>query len=167
MHIGILKADSVLPQFQDEFGDYPEMFQWILSAAVGKNVSGIDVTFTTYDVEQGCYPASLAECDGYIITGSKKSVYDDEPWIHRLAGFVVSLYEARVKTVGICFGHQMIAHALDGKTEAASVGWCVGVHRSKMLSLPEFITPTTDGFNLVVSHKDQVTKLPTGAELLA
>jgi GMP synthase-like glutamine amidotransferase len=162
MHIGILQADSVLPQFQGEFGDYPAMFQRILGDAGGR-----EVTFTTYDVVQGTYPASPGECDGYVITGSKMSVYDDEPWIHRLADYVVVLHEARVKTVGICFGHQMIAHALGGKTESASVGWCVGIQHSRLLTRPGFVTPPAEGFKLVVSHKDQVTQLPPGAELLA
>lgn len=162
LHIGILRTDSVLPRFQEEFGDYPAMFRQVLS-----RVAGESVTFHVYDVEHGEYPEHLDECDGYIITGSKKSVYDDEPWIHGLKDFVVRLHENQAKTVGICFGHQMIAHALGGKAEAASSGWCVGVHESRLVSRAGFLSPAIEKFNLLSSHKDQVTLLPPGAELLA
>jgi len=163
--IGILKADSVLPQFQGEFGDYPEMFRDLLGRAAKQE--GIDVNFATYDVEHFEYPERLDECDGYVITGSKKSVYDDEPWIHRLAHFVRELHETRTKLVGICFGHQMVAHALDGKAAAADEGWGVGVHQSKVVGDEPWMSPKLDAFNLIVSHKDQVAALPGDAVLLA
>ena len=66
-----------------------------------------------------------------VITGSKKSVYDDEPWIHDLSNFVLQLHEHKKKTVGICFGHQLIAQALGGRTEAADAGWGVGIHENQ------------------------------------
>lgn len=161
LHIGILQADSVLDQFQPEFGNYPGMVETVLGR------TGADLRFTTYDVEHGEYPSAHSDCDGYVITGSKKSVYDDEPWIHELAAYVVELDRYRMPTVGICFGHQLIAHALGGLTESADVGWGVGVHHSKIVSRAEFMEPDLDGYNLIVSHKDQVTRLPDGAELLA
>ncbi|MFT5561975.1 MAG: GMP synthase-like glutamine amidotransferase, partial [Litorivivens sp.] len=87
MKIGILKADSTLPQFQDEFGDYPDMFVARLSAN-----SEVELNFETYDVEHLVYPETIDACDGYIITGSRKSVYDDEAWIHDLEDYVRLLH---------------------------------------------------------------------------
>lgn len=160
MKIGILKADSVLPQFQPAFGDYPAMISALLLEARP------DAEITTYDVEHFGYPETIDECDAYVITGSKKSVYDDEPWIHRLAQYVRELHAARHKTIGICFGHQMVAHALDGETLPAEAGWGVGAHQSEILATESWMDPPLSSFNLLVSHKDQVSKLPTGAELL-
>ncbi|MFT7091636.1 MAG: hypothetical protein ACJAYW_001599, partial [Candidatus Azotimanducaceae bacterium] len=54
MKIGILKADSTLPQFQDEFGDYPDMFVARLSAN-----SEVELNFETYDVEHLVYPETI------------------------------------------------------------------------------------------------------------
>ncbi len=85
----------------------------------------------------------------------------------QLKGFVVQLHEAKKKLIGICFGHQMVAEALGGKTLPADSGWCVGVHA---------IEPTEDaaryGFSsstirLRSNHRDQVATLPTGGKLLA
>jgi len=162
MKIGILKADSTLPQFQDEFGDYPEMFVARLSAN-----SEVDLNFETYDVEHSVYPETIDVCDGYIITGSRKSVYDDEAWIHDLEAYVRLLHAAQKPLVGICFGHQLVAQALGGKTEPANSGWGVGVHTSQLIHQKDYMRPALDEVRVLVSHKDQVTVLPIGAELLA
>lgn len=162
MIIGILKADSVLDRFQDEFGDYPYMFERLINGATDEPVQ-----FRTYDVVQGEYPEHVDECDAWLITGSKKSVYDDEPWIHRLRDYVVTLHESQRKLIGICYGHQMIAHALGGKVEPADKGWGVGIHHSRVLKKQGFMDPPVADFALIVSHQDQVTQLPRQAELLA
>jgi len=159
LNIGVLQADSVVEQFQAAHGDYPVMFERILSR------DGVNIEH--YNVELGRYPNDLDECDGYVITGSKKSVYDNEPWIHQLEAFVLQLHKAKKKLVGICFGHQLVAQALGGKTEAASAGWGVGIHASKVLRQEYFMSPPLEEFGLLVSHKDQVTQLPHGAELIA
>ncbi len=161
MIIGILQADSVREEFQPAHGDYPRMFEELLSAAAP------ETEFHHYNVELGEYPSDIDECDGYVITGSKKSVYDDETWIYALSEFVVKLHKHKKKTVGICFGHQMVAQALGGKTEPADVGWGVGIHQYKILANESYMDAKTSSFGLIVSHKDQVTELPEGAELLA
>jgi len=171
MKIGILQADTVLDQFSPIFGQYPSMIQQVMLTAAGDGQYGT-IKFFTYDVEQQEYPTDIAECDGYIITGSKKSVYDDEPWIHQLRDFVVRLDSAKMPTVGICFGHQMIALALGGKACAADVGWRVGVHevsllKANMQAAASYLEPAVASFSLLYSHKDQVTELPPGSTLLA
>ncbi|MBD3647257.1 MAG: DUF1232 domain-containing protein [Pseudomonadales bacterium] len=162
MIIGILKADSVREEFQPEFGDYPDMFRNLISGAANSPIE-----FRTWDVVKGEYPDRPGECDAYLITGSKTSVYDDEPWVHRLRDYVVELHEARVKLIGICYGHQMVAHALGGIAESAEVGWGVGVHESGVVRTDDFMDPPLQSFSLLVSHQDQVTKLPENATLLA
>jgi len=70
MIIGILKCDSVIPEYLDQFNDYPYMFQSLLEQV------DPSLEFIVYDVQAGIYPENISECDGYIITGSKDSVYD-------------------------------------------------------------------------------------------
>jgi GMP synthase-like glutamine amidotransferase len=163
MRIGILKTDSVREEFQSEFGDYPAMFRAVLMASA----DDVPIEFRDYDVQRGEYPASIDECDAYLITGSRESVYDDQPWIHRLAKFVQELDAARHPLVGICFGHQLIAHVLGGETRAAETGWAVGVQETQVLSPAEWMLPYRERFGLLSSHKDQVVRLPERAEVFA
>ena len=162
--IGILQPDAVLEQFRGEFGDYPAMLADVLNQAANP---GECLEYTAYDVMRGEYPAELGECDAYVITGSRASVYDEESWIQRLEDYVRVLHAARHKLVGICFGHQMVARALGGATEAAAVGWGVGIAESAVVNPGDFMQPALKRFNLLVSHRDQVTRLPKGATVHA
>jgi GMP synthase-like glutamine amidotransferase len=166
MIIGILQADHVVEQFQPAHGDYPEMISGILNQAALAE-TGDDWRFVTFDVEQGIYPEGIDDCDGYVITGSKKSVYDEDVWITDLKSYVCELDANKKPLVGLCFGHQLVADALGGKTRSAEVGWGVGIHESEIVDHRWFMDADSTSFNLIVSHKDQVVTLPAGAERLA
>ena len=125
MNLGMLNTDAVKPEFAQKYGEYPDTFTEILI------VIGPQLKLVTYEVLEGDYSADINEVDGYLITGSKLSVYDDVPWIKDLKDFVRELNETKKKVIGICFGHQLVAEALGGKTEPAVIGWCVGAHLNK------------------------------------
>jgi len=161
MKIGILQCDSVRSQFQGRHGDYPEMVESLF-----RQVSPA-VSFEIYDVVAGYYPSALSECDAYITTGSKASVYDDEAWIERLQGFIIRLRQAEIKLIAICFGHQLVAQAFGGRVEKSDKGWGVGVHAMQMVAEKPWMEPRLKIGHVLVSHQDQVVELPTGAELIA
>jgi GMP synthase-like glutamine amidotransferase len=161
MRIGILQCDATNENFRDEHGDYPGMFISLFQS--------IDpaLEFSVFDVRLGQYPQTPQECDAYLITGSRFSVYDDEAWIHKLEKFVVELHSEKHPLLGICFGHQMIARALGGKTEKAAQGWGVGVQSYRKTKTKSWLNPALENFSLLAVHQDQVTELPEGAELIA
>ncbi len=161
MRIGILKTDTVREELVDEFGEYPDMFRSLLNGA------DPELEFQVYDAEAGVLPESIDEVDGYLITGSKSSVYEDKPWIHELAAFVQALHAAEKKLVGICFGHQLVALALGGKTEKSDKGWGVGVHSAKFSETPDWHDGGNPEFKLLVSHQDQVVAPAPGSQVLA
>ena len=163
MKLGILKADSVMPEMLATLGDYPDLIESLLSRAAQQ--LDIDLSCATYDVEQGQYPARVDECDGYLVTGSRSSAYDDEPWIQDLGAYLQALDAVQARVVGICFGHQLIAQYMGGRVEA--VGWRVGIHRSKILRHTWFMERGAEDYALIASHRDQVVELPQGAELIA
>ena len=78
MKIGILNADKVRPELVDHFGEYPDMFGNLLLSIE----PGIEIL--VYDVTSGYYPEKIDEVHGYIITGSKMSVYEEIGWIKQL-----------------------------------------------------------------------------------
>ena len=161
MHIGILQTDSVLDRFQPAFGDYPDMFMALLAGDDERRPR-----FSTYVARDMEYPAADT-CDAYLITGSRHSVYDDEPWIGPLVEFVAAAMASRRRIVGICFGHQLIAHYFGGRTAPAHVGWGVGVHTSELIEREPWMDSTHPEIGLLSSHKDQVVDLPDGARLFA
>jgi len=159
--LGILSADTVRPQLAADYGQYPEMFRTLLSA------EDPSVTYADYDVEREEYPADIDEVDAYLLTGSKLSVYDDIPWIHSLTEFVRSLDARKKKLVGICFGHQMVAHALGGEVIRSPRGWGVGVQSYAMFETPRWHDGGDLTFSLLASHQDQVVTPSPGARVLA
>ena len=157
MHIGILKTDAVRPEWVPDFGEYPDMFIRLLQADPS-------VSFSVWDVEEGCHPneTEIDSIDGFIITGSKSSVYDDKQWIRDLEALIQKLHAKRKKMVGICFGHQIIAKALGGEVSKSDKGWGVGIHTYDLDNVP-FAGADDGQLKLVVSHQDQVHELPPGA----
>ncbi|MBK8500950.1 MAG: amidotransferase [Saprospiraceae bacterium] len=130
-----------------------------------KLLPGLD--FVTYDVCHRQFPENLQDCDAYITTGSKFSVYDDLPWIQQLKELVAEIYIRDKYYIGICFGHQMLAEALGGKVAKGSKGWCVGNHAFLIQEKKEWMTPFQDTFNILMSCQDQVKIMPENAQMLA
>ncbi|VAX01720.1 Glutamine amidotransferase, class I [hydrothermal vent metagenome] len=161
MHIGLLQADRHDIHIEQRYGSYSDMFQHLFHQVDS------DVNFTTYQVIDNHYPETINECDGYLITGSKESVYDNLPWIKQLRKFIVDVSHHDTKLVGICFGHQIIAEALGGKVEKAKNGWGIGVSSSLVVESNSWMHPAMKQFSLLVSHQDQVVQLPADATCFA
>jgi GMP synthase-like glutamine amidotransferase len=159
--IGILKTDAVREEWVERFGEYPDMFVQLLQQR------DPTLEFTVYDVRHGEYPADIDLMDAYLITGSRHSVYDDLPWIEPLEKFVRELDKRQKKLVGICFGHQLVAQALGGRTEKASAGWGVGIHYHQFVRRPTWLDEGDLNFPILVTHQDQVVKNAPGTEVLA
>jgi GMP synthase-like glutamine amidotransferase len=123
MTIGLLECDHVRDEFQYISGDYRDMFPALFLPLIS------EWQFVFYDVVNGHFPEAVNDCNAYICTGSKSSVYDDEPWIVQLKGFVSRLYQNQKPFIGLCFGHQLLGESLGGKVGKSLNGWCVGVHQ--------------------------------------
>ena len=157
MLIGILKTDSVLPDLAARFGEYPDMFAALLHR------EDPDLVFATWDIVGGEIPSDPGECDAWLITGSRHSVYEDHPWIPPLEEFVRSVHATGGKLIGVCFGHQLVARALGGKTGKADAGWTIGVQPQEILEPFSWAVDQPRELDLIHSHQDQVLRLPEGA----
>jgi len=161
VRLGLLMCGHVDPRAQAVAGDYPDLF--------GALFARFDVHLVRYDADQGRLPASLDECDAWITSPSRASVYDGEPWVHAMVDVVRRLVAEERPFAGICFGHQLMAQALGGTVERARIGWGVGAKQYEVVATKPWMDPPAEGgrFRLIASHEDQVTTLPPGAELLA
>lgn len=160
MKIGLLQCDDVAQDLQPAHGNYPQMFEDLLRAQLP------DMRMVTYRCMDGEYPADPTECDAYLTTGSKFGVNDGLAWVDILEGFVRQLWEQRIPLVGVCFGHQLMAKALGGEVGKSTKGWGVGVSFNQVVMRRDWMEPWQEKLDLIVSHQDQVVRLPEQAEVL-
>ena len=161
MKIGLLECDHVRDELKHIAGDYRQMFPALFLQVAP------DWEFLFYDVCNDHFPESVEECDVYICTGSKNSVYDNEKWIKQLKDFVKTIYHSGRVYIGVCFGHQILGEALGGKVQKSPNGWCVGVHSFELLKTENWMNPVQSVFNLLMMCQDQVLQLPPESTLLA
>jgi GMP synthase-like glutamine amidotransferase len=152
IRIGLLRMAELPEAGLGVHGPYVSVFEMLFD---DRPVELVDVP-----VHEGATPESLADCEGWIITGSPASVYEDLDWIRTGEEIVRAAFAEERPLVGICFGHQLVAQALGGRVEKAANGWGIGAHRYETVrSLPWIEGATT----LLASHQDQVVEVPTDA----
>lgn len=156
---GLLVVGHVDEKSRHLAGDYPELFRALLAP--------YDIEVVPYAVDTGEMPASLRECDGWLCSPSRLSVYDDEPWIADVEEFMRAAIAEETPFVGICFGHQLLAQALGGKVEKSPRGWGVGVQHYDVIEPLDAMDPPLDRFALIASHQDQVVDIPADARVIA
>ena len=146
------------------FSSYADAFEKMLSPLDPK------LKFLEYRVTRSDLPEQIKECDAYIVTGSRYSAYDNEPWIAQLSQFITNVHKQnKRRLIGICFGHQLIAQALGGRVQKTVTGWGVGVKSFDVKNPSTFsnwMDPQLKEMKLPVSHQDQVSQLPEGAQIL-
>ena len=110
------------------------------------------------------------EALGVLVTGSPAMVTHREPWSEAAAAWLARVVEQGIPVLGVCFGHQLLAHALGGR-----VGPCQG--GAEVGTVEVSLTPDGAGdlllgagpglFGAQASHWESVLELPPGATLLA
>lgn len=161
LRICILETDFLRPELVDQYQGYGRMFEQLFAQ------QPIAATFTLYNVVEGNYPSDDERYDAYLVTGSKADSFGADPWIQTLKTYLLERYERGDKLLGICFGHQLLALLLGGKSERAHQGWGVGTHRYQVAEQPTWMSPAMNELTLLISHQDQVTQLPENATVLA
>ena len=156
MKVGLLECDDVAGRFPHLQGGYREMFAALLP----------DFDFRYYESHRGQIPESPVECDAWIATGSKHAVYEGHAWVTDLSGFLREVRIEKQPFVGICFGHQLLAHALGGEVAKARQGWGVGVLPVEVLRQEPWMQPPKAEIRIQHMHQDQVQRLPEGSVLL-
>lgn len=124
----------------------------------------IDGELRRFSVVDREFPETY-EFDAVVVTGSRASVYWDEPWIEETRRWVAGALERELPALGICWGHQLLADVLGGTVEPMGeyeLGYRTVEHDGSAIfeGVPE-------AFTVFTTHSDAVTELPDGAELIA
>jgi GMP synthase (glutamine-hydrolysing) len=124
----------------------------------------LDADLSEFSVTDGELPGSY-DFDGFVVTGSRASVYWDEPWIEVTRGWVETAIERGLPAFGVCWGHQLLADALGGTVEP------MGEYELGYRTVRHSGDPLFEGvpgeFTVFTTHSDAVTELPDGAERIA
>lgn len=163
--VGLLLLDSLDHPHRDLAGDYDTLFADLLRAD--------DIDLRLFDGRAADLP-DHGDCDGWVIPGSRQSVYDDDRWIRAMERWTVEALDRRVPLAGVCFGQQLIARVLGSPVTKSELGWNIGAidyelhpEASPTNSPSPTDPPMPERFRLIASHQDQVQELPPGATLLA
>lgn len=117
--------------------------------------------------------ASLPPADRYagiLVTGSGAMVSDREPWSERAAAWLGDAVRAGVPAFGICYGHQLLAHALGGEVGDNPHGRGMGtvaVDALEAAAPDPLFAPLPARFAAQITHLQSVLRLPEGAVPLA
>jgi GMP synthase-like glutamine amidotransferase len=120
---------------------------------------------TAFDLPKGEFPLDVQGFDGFLIGGSPSSVHDEDAWIERLFTVIREAYAAGKPIAGACFGHQAIAKALGGSVGPNPGPFVLGTAETEVTSPAPWMEPVPR-FRLAAAHGEQVTALPTGAEVI-
>ncbi len=157
----ILKTGVTAPEVIRRHGDYDRWFTGALSHA--------DIAWAVHDATNGPIP-STEGFTGVIVTGSAKAVYDHEPWMDSLAGFLNGSSEPRVPVLCVCFGMQFLAQAHGGRVILSPEGWEIG-GTEVSLTREGQADPLFEGLppriKVLATHEDRIASLPAGAVTLA
>ncbi|KAJ2958415.1 hypothetical protein NQZ79_g5974 [Umbelopsis isabellina] len=165
LNLALLICDTPAPQVVQNFGAYNKLFPVVFDKACPDNV---ELSWNAFDVVARQEYPSLEDIqdkkyDGIVITGSVRSAYEDEEWIHKLIQFVKDIRSKAPETriVGICFGHQIIAMACGGTCVSNPKGWEFGYTATKLTSEGQRYF-NTDKAQMAIQevHKDHVPTVP-------
>lgn len=139
--------------------------------------AGLGVATDRLDVRQvftgEALPVTLDGIAGIIITGSSAMVSDREPWSETVAQWLhehLVVRAERTPTLGICYGHQLLAHAAGGHVDYNPRGREIGTVNLQLTPCAEddpLFAGLPHTWCAHVTHRQSAIRLPPEAVLLA
>lgn len=143
-------------------GDFPHWFR--LGARL------LPQQLRIVDVAAGEALPTPQQVAGAMITGSAAMVTERAAWSERTAGWIRNAMDAELPLFGVCYGHQLMAHALGGRVDYLPGGREIGTQPIDLLEGAASDPLTRDlaaTFRAHTTHEQSVLEPPPGATVLA
>jgi GMP synthase (glutamine-hydrolysing) len=160
--IAIIKVGSTFPFLRSNRGDFED---WILS--------GMEIPRERAVVLDARNGSRLPEPDGLsgiVVTGSHAQATDHHPWSEQTAHWLGEAVGREIPTLGICYGHQLLAYAMGGEVGDNPRGLDFGtvqLHLTPDAQEDALLGGLPSQVRVQVSHAQSVLRLPDGARRLA
>lgn len=158
----IIRTGRAPDAIRARHGDFPHWFR----LGAGLQLQQLQVV----DVTAGEALPPPREVAGAMITGSAAMVTERAAWSERTAGWIRDAMDAALPLFGVCYGHQLMAHALGGRVDYLPGGREIGTqpielmptlaHDPLALALPA-------GFRAHTTHEQSVLEPPRESTVLA
>lgn len=159
----IIRTGRAPDPIRARHGDFPHWFRLGAQLPLDR--------LRVIDVAAGERLPPAREVAGALITGSAAMVTDREPWSEATAGWIRDAMDAELPLFGVCYGHQLMSHALGGRVDYLPGGREIGTlpihvvpdaaqHDSLASALPR-------SFRAHTTHEQSVMEVPKGAMILA
>lgn len=156
----IIRTGHAPEKIRARHGDFPHWFR----LGAGLQPQQLQVV----DVAAGDVLPAPAAVAGAIITGSAAMVTERANWSERTAGWIRDAMDVELPLFGVCFGHQLMTHALGGRVDYLPGGREIGT-QSIEVSAASGDDPLAmpDRFRAHTTHEQSVLEPPPGALVLA
>ena len=158
--IALIKTGCTIDLIKPRHGDFEDWF------AEGMGVTNL----LQIDVFKGQSLPAAQNLSGVVVTGSPAMVSSRLDWSERTAQWLGKAVGAGLPILGVCYGHQLLAHALGGIVGPNPAGRQIGTVNSHIIDYKnkdELLDHLPSTFGVQSSHSEVVLELPRGAQRLA
>ena len=161
----IIQCGNTFPDLARRNGDFDRWFARVLD---GQQVAWQSIA--VHDLAPLPDETTMQDCMGILITGSPAMVTQRLPWSEALACWLRGQVAQQRPVFGVCYGHQLLAHAFGGRVDYHEGGREIGSLEIECLpeSRSDPIFASLPGrFTAHLTHMQSVLELPPEAVVLA